>query len=60
MKERQPYSVGGKWRTGDRINEILFPCNDEVIASVCHAAQADIEDAIQAAVVHEVIYVLKR
>ena len=32
MKERQPYSVGGKWRTGDRINEILFPCNDEVIA----------------------------
>ena len=50
MAENRPYLVGGEWRTSGSINEVRFPYNGEVIASVCQAAEADIEDAIQAAV----------
>ena len=49
MAENRPYLIGGEWRTSGSINEVRFPYNGEVIASVCQAAEADIEDAIQAA-----------
>ena len=48
--EKRPFLVGGEWRTSDRINEVRFPYTGEVIAQVCQASEADIEEAIQAAV----------
>ena len=50
MTETRPYLIGGEWRTSGRVKEVRFPYNGEVIARVCQAAEADIEDAIQAAV----------
>ncbi len=49
MTEKRPFLVGGKWRTSDSVNQVRFPYNGEVIAEVCQAAAADIEDAISAA-----------
>jgi acyl-CoA reductase-like NAD-dependent aldehyde dehydrogenase len=50
MTNPRPFLVGGEWRTSDRIVEIRFPYNQEVIAQVYQASESDLEDAIAAAV----------
>ena len=50
MTNPRPFLVGGEWRTSDRIVEIRFPYNQEVIAQVYQASEPDLEDAIVSAV----------
>lgn len=50
MTNPRPFLVGGEWRTSDDILEVRFPYTGELIARVCQATDADLEDAVQAAV----------
>ncbi len=49
MTKRHPFLVGGQWRTSDDILTVRFPYNGEVVAEVCQASDADLEDAVRAA-----------
>ncbi|MCZ7544231.1 MAG: aldehyde dehydrogenase family protein [Anaerolineae bacterium] len=50
MTKRHPFLIGGQWRTSDDVLHVRFPYTGEVVAEVCQATDADLEDAIQAAV----------
>ncbi len=48
--QTKPFLIGGEWRTGERVAEVHFPYNGDLIARVSEASETDIEHAIQSAV----------
>src|SRR5207249_36854 len=46
----RPFYVAGEWRTSDRTSEVRSPYDDSVIAEVSVPSDADVEDAVRAAV----------
>ncbi len=50
MTDPRPNLIGGEWRTSDRIVDVHFPYNDDVVAQIYLASDQDIEDAIAASV----------
>jgi len=44
------FLIGGEWRASDALVDVHFPYNNEVVAQVYQASDADLEDAVQAAV----------
>ncbi|MCD4685225.1 MAG: aldehyde dehydrogenase family protein [Anaerolineae bacterium] len=50
MTDPRPNLVGGEWRTSDKIIDVRFPYNNEVVGQICQASEQDMEDAIAAAV----------
>lgn len=46
---RHEFLIAGKHRQGDSVRPVSFPYNDEVVAEVYQASEADLEDAIQSA-----------
>lgn len=50
MTNPRPFLVGGEWRTSDKIIEVRFPYNNELVAQVYQATEQDLEDAVVAAV----------
>lgn len=49
MSDPKPFLIGGEWRTSDRVLDVRFPYNNEVVARVCQAGEQDLEDAVIAA-----------
>lgn len=50
MVKQYEFIVAGQKRTSDKVKAVRFPYNDEIIAEVYQATDADLEDAVQAAV----------
>ncbi len=50
MTKQNPFLVGGEWRSSSELADVRFPYNNELVAQVYQASDADLEDAIQAAV----------
>ncbi len=50
MSKTHKFLIGGQWRDSDQIHEVRFPFNNEVIAEVYQASDADLEDAVVSAV----------
>lgn len=48
--KKHPFLVAGQWRTSAELADVRFPYNNELVAQVYQASDADIEEAIQAAV----------
>jgi acyl-CoA reductase-like NAD-dependent aldehyde dehydrogenase len=49
MTDPRPFLIGGEWRTSDKVQEVRFPYNGELVARVYQATEQDIEDAMVAA-----------
>lgn len=50
MVKQYPFIIAGKQRKSDEIVEVRFPYNNEVVAEVFQASDADLEEAVQSAV----------
>lgn len=50
MTTPRPFLVGGEWRTSDKVIDVRFPYNNELVAQVYQATEQDLEDAVIAAV----------
>ncbi len=50
MTRQYQFLVGGQWRSSDNVLPVRFPYTNEVVAEVYQATDADLEDAVQAAV----------
>jgi acyl-CoA reductase-like NAD-dependent aldehyde dehydrogenase len=50
MHEPRKFLIGGEWRSSSEVAEVRFPYNHEVVAKVCQATDADLEDAVESAV----------
>jgi acyl-CoA reductase-like NAD-dependent aldehyde dehydrogenase len=50
MVKQYSFIIAGKHRKSDEIVEVRFPYNNEVIAEVYQASDADLEEAVQSAV----------
>ncbi len=50
MVTKHPFWVAGKPRTSQDLLDVRFPYNNELVAQVYQASDADLEDAVQAAV----------
>jgi acyl-CoA reductase-like NAD-dependent aldehyde dehydrogenase len=50
MSEPHRFLVGGRWRTGDHLHTVRSPYDASPVADVFLAGEADVEDAIRAAV----------
>ena len=50
MVRQYPFIIAGKQRRSDEIVEVRFPYNNEVVAEVFQASDADLEEAVQSAV----------
>lgn len=48
--ERYPFIVGGKRRQSGEVLPVRFPYTDEVVAEVCQATDADLNEAVECAV----------
>jgi acyl-CoA reductase-like NAD-dependent aldehyde dehydrogenase len=46
MAEPKPFLIGGTWRTSDRVLDVRFPYNHDLVAQVYQAAEQDLEDAV--------------
>src|SRR5207249_10289477 len=46
----KPFYVAGQWRTGQGTLDVMSPWNGEVVATVGVPTDADVEDAVAAAV----------
>jgi aldehyde dehydrogenase (NAD+) len=46
----RPFYVAGEWRTGEGTSEVHSPYDDSLVAEVGVPSDADVEDAVQAAV----------
>jgi acyl-CoA reductase-like NAD-dependent aldehyde dehydrogenase len=50
MIKQYPFLVAGQRRTSQELLDVRFPYNNELVAQVYQASDADLEDAVQAAV----------
>ncbi|HSQ27762.1 MAG TPA: aldehyde dehydrogenase family protein [Anaerolineales bacterium] len=50
MVKQYPFIIAGKQRKSDEIVEVRFPYNNEVVAEVFQASDANLEEAVQSAV----------
>ncbi len=50
MTKQYQFIIAGMHRTSDEITEVRFPYNNEVVAEVFQASDADLEEAVQSAV----------
>jgi acyl-CoA reductase-like NAD-dependent aldehyde dehydrogenase len=46
----RPFYVAGEWRTGETTTEVRSPYDGSVVAEVGVPSDADVEDAVRAAV----------
>lgn len=50
MTKQHKFLIAGEWRKSDQLKKVHFPYNNEVVAEVYQATDADLEDAVAAAV----------
>lgn len=49
MPDPKPFLIGGEWRTSDRMLDVRFPYNGEIVGRVFQSTDQDLEDASMAA-----------